>query len=202
MKDRNKYIFADHNLVQVVRKPHKTGRGFVYECPVCGTNLPQMQGNNRFCKCCGNYLSWARVELERRRKIDPSLEDTTLWQFMQNPENGFYEDHELSMTTSHSEKQILEGCLSLMHELVDEFREYLEFIGVDVSDMDKDEQFNTQISYFEIVNRLFLFHTFHSGGTSTRMKMHQLGVDDEWGESFSFAEDNEYEVEDDEYEKE
>lgn len=186
-------------LVYVIRKPHETGRGFVYECAECGTNVPQEKGKIRYCKVCGNYLSWANVELERKKKFEEDFDQNlTLWQFMKDPDNGFSEDYNLSMTTSHSERQIFEGCISLMHELVDQFREYLEIIGIAVDQMDKDEKFNTCISYFEIVNRLFLYHTSHSGGTSTRMKMANLGIGDEWGESFSISEDDEEEGDKDE----
>lgn len=187
-------------LVYVRRQEHESQRGFEYVCPECGTNLPQShQGKIRYCKVCGNYLSWANVELERKKKFEEDFDqDMTLWQFMKDPDNGFSEDYILSMTTSHSERQIFEGCLSLMHELVDQFREYLEIIGLDVDQMDKDEKFNTCISYFEIVNKLFLYHTSHSGGTSTRMKMANLGIGDEWGESFSISEDDEEEGDKDE----
>ena len=33
--------------------------------------------------------------------------------------------------SSHSEKQILEGCIALIQEMVDGFREYLDYIGHD-----------------------------------------------------------------------
>lgn len=36
---------------------------------------------------------------------------------------------------------------------------------------DKETAFCTEIPYAEIVCRLFLWHTHHSGGTSTGMKM-------------------------------
>ena len=83
-------------------------------------------------------------------------------------------DDILDMTSSHSEKDILEGCIALMQELTDEFSEYLDFMGVKPSE---EEQFWLSMSYFHIVQRLFLYHTSHSGGTSTGMKCRELGVD-------------------------
>lgn len=78
---------------------------------------------------------------------------------------------------SHSEKQILEGCISLIQEMVDGFRDYLDYIGHDEPECEEEKQ-PFCMSYFHIVNRLFLWHTRHSGGTSTRAKCHELGIDD------------------------
>ncbi len=82
------------------------------------------------------------------------------------------------MTKSHSEKEIYEGCLALMDELVKDFSDYLEYIGVDLSDYSEDEQFGVRKTPAEIVERLFLWGTSHSGGTSQRMKCKELGIDD------------------------
>lgn len=79
--------------------------------------------------------------------------------------------------SSHSEKQILEGCIALMQEMVNGFREYLDYIGHDKPEYEEEKQ-PFCMSYFHIVNQLFLFHTSHSGGTSTRAKCHELGIDD------------------------
>ena len=79
--------------------------------------------------------------------------------------------------SSHSEKQILEGCISLMQEIVDGFRDYLDYIGHDEPEYEEEKQ-PFCMSYFHIVNRLFLWNTSHSGGTSTRAKCHELGIDD------------------------
>ena len=78
--------------------------------------------------------------------------------------------------SSHSEKDILDGCIALMRELNDRFLEYLDFMDVEVGD--DEYKWCTFFSYFEIVQRLFLYHTKHSGGTSTRMKIAELGFDD------------------------
>lgn len=76
---------------------------------------------------------------------------------------------------TQSEKQIYEGCLALMHGLVEEFGEWLEWQGVEVPE---EERFCLNMPPTEIVNRLFLYHTSHSGGTSTRAKCHELGIED------------------------
>ena len=77
---------------------------------------------------------------------------------------------------SHSEKQILEGCIALIDEMVGYFREYLDFVDF-TPEYDEEKQ-PFCMSYFHIVNRLFLWHTSHCGGTSTRAKCHELGIDD------------------------
>jgi len=81
------------------------------------------------------------------------------------------------MVESHSEKQILEGCISLIQEMVDEFWGYLNYIGHDEPEYEEEKQ-PFRMSYFHIVNRLFLWHTHHSGGNSTRTKCVELGIDD------------------------
>ncbi|MBR3646213.1 MAG: hypothetical protein IKN54_07315 [Lachnospiraceae bacterium] len=78
--------------------------------------------------------------------------------------------------SSHSEKEILNGCIALMQELNDRFVEYLDFM--DVKPECDDEKWGTSFSYFEIVQRLFLHKTLHSGGTSTRLKIAELGFCD------------------------
>ena len=78
------------------------------------------------------------------------------------------EDGDLS---SHNEKKIFEGCLSLLFEAGDEFLKYLDYIGAD-----PEEEPNITIGFSRIVNRLFLWSTSHSGGTSTTAKCRQLGI--------------------------
>lgn len=77
----------------------------------------------------------------------------------------------------HSEKNILEGCISLLRELTDVFADYLEYRGIDQgADADKSEVFTHHMNVSHIVNELFLHHTNHSGGTSTSAKCRELGV--------------------------
>ena len=87
---------------------------------------------------------------------------------------------------SHDEKHILKSCLGLMQDMVDEFAEWYRWQhGEDsIEKLDEEERFCIRKTYFRIVQELFLLHTNHSGGTSTRAKCKQLGVD--WGEEIEF----------------
>lgn len=80
---------------------------------------------------------------------------------------------------SHDEKHILECCISLMKEMVNEFEEWYRWQhGEDaIKELDEEERFCFRKSHFRIVQKLFLLGTHHSGGTSTRAKCEQLGVD-------------------------
>ena len=80
---------------------------------------------------------------------------------------------------SHDEKHTLECCISLMQEMVNEFAEWYKWQhGEDaIEELDEEERFCFKKSYFRIVQELFLLGTNHSGGTSTRAKCEQLGVD-------------------------
>ena len=80
---------------------------------------------------------------------------------------------------SHDEKHILECCISLMQEMVNEFAEWYRWQhGEDaIKELDEEERFCFRKSYFHIVQELFLLGTHHSGGTSTRAKCEQLEVD-------------------------
>lgn len=80
---------------------------------------------------------------------------------------------------SHDEKHILKCCISLMKEMVNEFAEWYRWKhGEDaIKELDEEERFCFKKSYFRIVQELFLLGTNHSGGTSTRAKCKQLGVD-------------------------
>jgi hypothetical protein len=94
---------------------------------------------------------------------------------------------------SHDEKHILKYCISLMQELVGKFEEWYEYVhGEDaIKELCEDEKFCYRMSYFNIVQELFLFGTSHSGGTSTRAKCEQLGVDSSDEIEFSFGDDEE-----------
>ena len=87
---------------------------------------------------------------------------------------------------SHDEKHILEYCIGLMQEMVNDFAEWYRWQhGEDaIADLDEEELFCVRKTYFRIVQELFLLGTNHSGGTSTRAKCEQLGVD--CGEEISF----------------
>lgn len=64
-------------------------------------------------------------------------------------------------------------------ELVNEFAEWYRWQhGEDaIEGLDEEERFCFRKSYFCVVQELFLLGTNHSGGTSTRAKCEQLGVD-------------------------
>ena len=90
-----------------------------------------------------------------------------------------------SPTDSHSEKEILKGCILLMQSLMGRFEEYLEYM--DIAPEIEEERFCTTFTYGEIVQRLFLWTTHHSGGTSTWLKCEKLGVD--YGKSVVFEDE-------------
>lgn len=78
---------------------------------------------------------------------------------------------------SHSEKDVLNMCISLLDEMVGYFSEYMEWIGYEPTEEEKECGY-FGMTYFHIVQKLFLYHTTHSGGTSTFKKCHELGIDD------------------------
>ena len=94
---------------------------------------------------------------------------------------------------SHDEKQTLECCISLMQEMVNEFAEWYRWQhGEDaIEELDEEERFCFRKSYFSIVQELFLIGTNHSGGTSTRAKCEQLGVDSAEEIEFDWSDENE-----------
>lgn len=94
---------------------------------------------------------------------------------------------------SHDEKHILECCISLMKEMVNEFAEWYRLQhGEDaIEELYEEDRFFFKKSYFRIVQELFLLGTNHSGGTSTRAKCEQLGVDSSEEIEFSFGGDEE-----------
>lgn len=91
------------------------------------------------------------------------------------------------MIESHSEQKIVECCIDLMQELVNEFEEYIDYIDIDLTELPDDEHFKVCYTNAEIVNRLLLSTTTHSGGTSTRQKCKELGLDSSKSIEFSFS---------------
>ena len=77
-------------------------------------------------------------------------------------------------TSSHSELEIYNGCISLMNELCGRFQEWCRYNDIDISD--PETAFCTTFYPTQIVERLFLRKTRHSGGTSCRMKLEELGI--------------------------
>lgn len=76
---------------------------------------------------------------------------------------------------SHSEREIVNGCVSLMQELVGYFEDYLDFMNIVPEN--EEERFQMDFPFFHIVQRLLLWTTSHSGGTSTMQKCDELGLD-------------------------
>lgn len=82
---------------------------------------------------------------------------------------------------SHSERDIVNGCMELMRDMFREFIDYLDYIDVDY---DLEDMPTFSYSYFHIVQTLLLLRTNHSGGNSTRQKCNELGLD--WSKSVKF----------------
>lgn len=85
---------------------------------------------------------------------------------------------------SHSERDILNACIQLLEEMVGHFRVYLDWADFKPDDEEKECGY-FGMSYFHIVQKLFLQNTSHSGGTSTRQKCQELGIKD-WSEGVRF----------------
>lgn len=94
------------------------------------------------------------------------------------------------MIESHSEKEIYEACIKLMQSLTKDFKDYLDYLEINLEDTNEEEQFCIMYSSRELVNKLFLTHTDHSGATSTQQKCEELGIDPYTFVSFSFDENN------------
>mgnify|MGYP003238811925 CR=1 FL=1 len=84
-------------------------------------------------------------------------------------------------------------CISLMQELVGCFEEWYRWVHGEnaIEELSEEERFYYNMSYFHIVQELFLFRTYHSGGTSTMAKCRQLGVDSGDNIEFKFSEGEE-----------
>ena len=130
-----------------------------------------------------------RKNIDILTKINKALEEVEQYRAIGTPEEcraaveKQKTDKELD---SHDEKHILKSCLGLMQDMVDKFAEWYRWQhGEDsIEELDEEEIFCVRKTYFLIVQKLFLLHTNHSGGTSTIEKCEQLGVD--WSEEISF----------------
>ena len=142
----------------------------------------------RFYSCCGIYdMEDTAIE---------ALEEIQKYRAIGTPEEcraAVEKQIVEKELESHDEKHILKYCISLMQELVGKFKGWYEYVhGEDaIRELDEVERFYYRMSYFSIVQELFLFRTSHSGGTSTRAKCKQLGVDWSDGIEFSFGGDEE-----------
>lgn len=85
---------------------------------------------------------------------------------------------------SHSERRILEGCITLMRRMCEEIQELLAD-GYTPEEIFENENLPSCYRYYyrfditleEIVYELFLSHTMHSGMTSRLKKLRELGFD-------------------------
>ena len=130
-----------------------------------------------------------RKKIDILTKINKALEEVQQYRAIGTPEEcrAAVEKQKVDKELeSHDEKHILKSCLGLMQDMVDEFAEWYRWQhGEDsIEKLDEEERFCIRKTYFRIVRELFLLHTNHSGGTSTRAKCKQLGVD--WGEEIEF----------------
>nr|DAM77001.1 MAG TPA: hypothetical protein [Caudoviricetes sp.] len=161
------------NALKEIQKYRKIGTVEEFEQAKKYIKLAKIHGTvGQVIDACAEYEEIGTVEECRaaveKQKIDKELE-------------------------SHDEKHILKYCINLMQELVGKFEEWYEYVhGEDaIRELDEVERFYYRMSYFSIVQELFLFRTSHSGGTSTRAKCKQLGVDWSDGIEFSFGGDEE-----------
>lgn len=92
----------------------------------------------------------------------------------------------------HTDRQIYDGCIHLMQKMVDYFQEYLDYLGYNFDEQDKDERFAIEMLNMEIIRWLFLFHTRNSGGCSTKDFCEKLGVDPYKSVKFEFEESEEH----------
>ena len=131
----------------------------------------------------GTPLSMTKEELTEAMGIAiKALEEIQQYRTIGTPEEcqtAMEQQNVNKELESHDEKHTLECCISLMQEMVNEFAEWYRWQhGEDaIEELDEEERFCFRKSYFSIVQELFLIGTNHSGGTSTRAKCEQLGVD-------------------------
>lgn len=87
--------------------------------------------------------------------------------------------------TTHSDREIVKQCISMMHSLTDSFAEYLDLIDADTDEL---IPFVERFKITEIVRQLLLFGTTHCGGTSTAKKCREMGIDTDLDIVFSTEE--------------
>ena len=126
-----------------------------------------------------------RKNIDILTKINKALEEVEQYRAIGTPEEcrAAVEKQKADKKLGiHDEKHILKSCLGLMQDMVDKFAEWYRWQHGEnsIEELDDEERFCIRTTYFRIVQKLFLLHTNHSGGTSTREKCEQLGVD--WSE--------------------
>jgi hypothetical protein len=82
----------------------------------------------------------------------------------------------------NSMRQIYSGAVELIDYICGEFKQMLDYAGVDLDglkrdlDMPEDEPITIRVQTNAIVRELFLSHTHNSGGTSTGNLKNRLGI--------------------------
>lgn len=129
-----------------------------------------------------NYLLVSKFETEKMDSCECTYTDTGCanceWTLMK-AEIARLKEKEVAGVQSHSEKDILKGAISLMESVFKGMIEYMKYMDFEWDNDNEEENPSFGISYFEMVQRLFLQNTSHSGGTSTRKKCEELGVPDD-----------------------
>lgn len=123
--------------------------------------------------------AWCKVNVnERQRFVADSITDRKC------SKCGAWNDIGQKVIYINSMKQMYEGCLKLMQEIISICGEILETAEIDFDDiketldMDKDKPLSVDIGTYEIVRQLFLSHG-SCGGTSIGNMKHLLKIDDE-----------------------
>jgi hypothetical protein len=136
----------------------------------------KMNGENSIEKKC----AWCKVDTETQPWFKSDGADNGLC-----PHCNSYNDSGQRTIHINSMKQIYQGAVKLMDNLVGEFREILECCGIDPDDLrndldlEEDDPINIGMSTREIVRTLFLARTSNSGGTSTENLKCLLGIENE-----------------------
>ena len=108
-------------------------------------------------ECLGEY-----ADLESAKQLIALLEELQQYREIGTPEEcraAVEKQNVNKELESHDEKHILECCISLMQEMVNEFAEWYRWqYGEDaIEELGEKERFCFRKSYFRIVQKLFLF---------------------------------------------
>jgi len=144
--------------------------------------------------------AWCKIDTKKQLHVKPDElpEDTSRkypYRVSKCPTCGGLRDPGQMDISINSMRQIYDGCVSLINELVgyfDEAMSYAKVSGDDLADfLGCDHQDNggvtINISVYDIARELFLSHTENSGGTSTGILLRKLGIDKDY-EEFTFGE--------------
>lgn len=122
--------------------------------------------------CFQGAILFIETDMEKLNAFDPLPDETA---------------SQAAGVQSHSEKEIYDGCIRILRQMVRFFEEYLEAMDIYQEDLAEEERFSVALSNFEIVQNLFLYGTTHSGGASTRQKCKELGLNDDELVEFGFS---------------